>query len=307
MDRRRCPGVRGCPRVGLAVGPRALPRAYATTLTPALCPRSDWDNANRKKELAGWDQFTVNEQKFGVKTTYDETFYTTALDKSKVSREAEERAKKIAAEIEGTATDNVHIAEERGHQLQTDGAYDEEARYSTVLRGKEAGAHLRGAAAPSAAAPASAKDAAPVTEPARSKLNPNAKAFVMNPNAKAFVPSTMPSMQAQAAQMQPAPGQYPGGMPAAYGGMAGVVRAAWAARGRPLLTARPPPCHPLPFLPSPHPPCVADGRGRVRHGRQHGHGRGPGCPGGRRRALPGYDAAWYARMLLSRPAPRRAD
>jgi len=35
-----------------------------------------------------WDQFKLNEKKFGVKTTWDENLYTTKLDIAEVSGRA---------------------------------------------------------------------------------------------------------------------------------------------------------------------------------------------------------------------------
>lgn len=61
-----------------------------------------------------WDQFAANEQKFGIKSDYDEHYYTTAIDKNHPefkSRMA--MADKKAREIEGSSTSNTHIAEER--------------------------------------------------------------------------------------------------------------------------------------------------------------------------------------------------
>ena len=64
---------------------------------------------------AGWDQFTANEQLFGVKASFDEDVYTTKLDRSAPGfKEKEKRAAKIASEILGSVTNNAHIAEERG-------------------------------------------------------------------------------------------------------------------------------------------------------------------------------------------------
>ncbi len=57
-----------------------------------------------------WDQFKINEQKFGVRTTYDELLYTTRINKNAENyRELEERAAKIAREIENQTTDNIHM------------------------------------------------------------------------------------------------------------------------------------------------------------------------------------------------------
>eukprot|EP00741_Cyanophora_paradoxa_P006007 tig00000970_g5825.t1 len=85
-----------------------------------------------------WDQFKINEQRFGVKTTYDEEIYTTKLHRETSSHEFRERqkqAERIAAEIEGRAkaTENVHLREERGVAMEDD-KYDEEALYGAVIR-----------------------------------------------------------------------------------------------------------------------------------------------------------------------------
>ncbi|KAG9788861.1 hypothetical protein KCU88_g1672, partial [Aureobasidium melanogenum] len=81
-----------------------------------------------------WDQFTVNSQLFGAKSTYDENLYTTTIDRNSPSykrREAE--AERIAREIEAAASANPHIREERGQALENDGD-DEEEKYSGVRR-----------------------------------------------------------------------------------------------------------------------------------------------------------------------------
>lgn len=81
----------------------------------------------------GWDQFALNEARFGVKTDYKEEYYTTELDYSK-SKISIEEANRIAAEIEkgGSSTTNIHMLEERGIDVDD---VDEEARYGAVLRG----------------------------------------------------------------------------------------------------------------------------------------------------------------------------
>jgi len=49
-----------------------------------------------------WDQFSVNEQLFGVKASFDEDLYTTKLDRSAPDfKERERKAQKIANEIIG--------------------------------------------------------------------------------------------------------------------------------------------------------------------------------------------------------------
>ena len=81
-----------------------------------------------------WDQFATNNQLFGAQSTYDESLYTTAINRSAPSfkrREAE--AQRIAREIEGSTSSNAHVREERGHAVEHDGE-DEEAKYSGVRR-----------------------------------------------------------------------------------------------------------------------------------------------------------------------------
>lgn len=49
-----------------------------------------------------WDQFAVNEQMFGVTTSFDEEVYTTKLDRSAADfKERERKALRIASEIMG--------------------------------------------------------------------------------------------------------------------------------------------------------------------------------------------------------------
>ncbi|RVX73050.1 hypothetical protein B0A52_02176 [Exophiala mesophila] len=81
-----------------------------------------------------WDQFAVNNQLFGAKSTYDESLYTTTIDRtapSYKSREAE--AERLAREIEGTSSTIAHVREERGQATGNDGE-DEEDKYSGVRR-----------------------------------------------------------------------------------------------------------------------------------------------------------------------------
>lgn len=58
-----------------------------------------------------WDQFEVNEKLFGVKSTFDEEIYTTKLDRGPQTRELEKEASRIAREIEGEDTEDLHLAE----------------------------------------------------------------------------------------------------------------------------------------------------------------------------------------------------
>ena len=92
-------------------------------------------NASASENLSGsigeWDQFSANEKLTQKKATFDENIYTTQLDKTKIDTRKIEEAERLAREIEGTTSANIHIAEERGHKLQGD--YDEEDLYSGVL------------------------------------------------------------------------------------------------------------------------------------------------------------------------------
>lgn len=111
----------------------------------------------------GWNQFEANEALFGVTSTFDEELYTTKLDRGPQMRERERVAQRIAREIEGEETHDLHLAEvsqtsflyflspnflvmldvlsfyvvqERGFQLGDKFDVDEETRYSSVSRGK---------------------------------------------------------------------------------------------------------------------------------------------------------------------------
>jgi hypothetical protein len=82
--------------------------------------------------IGGWDQFEANKTLFNVDATYDESLYTTSLDKSKMDAQQLRKAEKIAKEIVSQTTTNIHLAEERGLKLETD--YDEEDLYSGVIK-----------------------------------------------------------------------------------------------------------------------------------------------------------------------------
>lgn len=87
------------------------------------------------KDNKPWDQFAVNEEKFGVQTDYDENIYTTSIDRSRPDyNEKVARAEKLARRIEGTAANSAHAAEERvvDHVGGADDGLDEEDKY--VLR-----------------------------------------------------------------------------------------------------------------------------------------------------------------------------
>lgn len=61
----------------------------------------------------GWDQFEANETLFGVKSTFNEELYTTKLERGPQMRELEREALRIAREIEGEETHDLHLAEVR--------------------------------------------------------------------------------------------------------------------------------------------------------------------------------------------------
>ncbi|KAL5757417.1 hypothetical protein ACOSP7_020028 [Xanthoceras sorbifolium] len=84
-----------------------------------------------------WDQFETNEALFGVKTTFDEEIYTTKLLRGPGTRELEREAMRIAREIEGEDTRDLHLAEERGINLNETFDIDEETRFSSVYRGMD--------------------------------------------------------------------------------------------------------------------------------------------------------------------------
>jgi hypothetical protein len=79
-----------------------------------------------------WDQFEVNKRLFNVKDTYDENLYTKKLDLKSMTAAQIANAERLAREIEGTASGNIHLQEERGQITQGD--WDEEDRFSGVLR-----------------------------------------------------------------------------------------------------------------------------------------------------------------------------
>ncbi|KAK4791570.1 hypothetical protein SAY86_031983 [Trapa natans] len=82
-----------------------------------------------------WDQFETNEMLFGVKSTFNEELYTTKLERGPQMKELEKEASRIAREIEGDVTQDLHLAEERGLQMH-EFDVDEETRFSSVFRGR---------------------------------------------------------------------------------------------------------------------------------------------------------------------------
>ncbi|KAJ3675133.1 hypothetical protein LUZ60_004175 [Juncus effusus] len=98
------------------------------------CLESLEQPAYSRKWTRKWDQFETNEALFGVKSTFNEDIYTTKLVKGPHMRELELQASRIAREIEGEDTDDLHLAEERGMEFLNELEIDEELRYSAVTR-----------------------------------------------------------------------------------------------------------------------------------------------------------------------------
>ena len=86
------------------------------------------------KSAGNFDQFEVNERKFGIKTTYEETLYTTKLDKSKLSKKQRQKAEQQAREILNKTSTNIHVMEDRGQNVNA----DEEALYGAVVKNESA-------------------------------------------------------------------------------------------------------------------------------------------------------------------------
>lgn len=63
--------------------------------------------------IRGWDQFQANAALFGVTSTFNEDLYTTKLERGPQTRELEREAMRIAKEIEGEDTLDLHLAEVR--------------------------------------------------------------------------------------------------------------------------------------------------------------------------------------------------
>ncbi|KAI0900746.1 hypothetical protein F4806DRAFT_491634 [Annulohypoxylon nitens] len=109
-------------------------------LQPWVGPSSsDGLDLSLEKSSGGgaWDQFAANERQFGIKSTYDENIYTTAIDKSHPQyKERVAAAEKKAREIERSTATTAHVAEERvmDYVGGDDAGGDEEDKYSGVKR-----------------------------------------------------------------------------------------------------------------------------------------------------------------------------
>ncbi|KAI5862420.1 hypothetical protein GGS23DRAFT_99702 [Durotheca rogersii] len=109
-------------------------------LQPWVAPtNSDGLDLSLEKSGGGgtWDQFAANERQFGIKSTYDENIYTTAIDKNHPQyKERVAAAEKKAREIERSVAGTAHVAEERvmDYAGGDDAGVDEEDKYSGVKR-----------------------------------------------------------------------------------------------------------------------------------------------------------------------------
>ncbi|XP_071741949.1 polyadenylate-binding protein-interacting protein 3-like isoform X2 [Rutidosis leptorrhynchoides] len=98
-----------------------------------VCP--ELDNTFDRHWNRGWNQFEANAALFGVTSTFDEELYTTKLVRGPQMIEREREALRIAREIEGEDTQDLHLAEERGIHFHEKFDLDEETKYSSVFRG----------------------------------------------------------------------------------------------------------------------------------------------------------------------------
>lgn len=115
----------------------------------------DVPNQTLEESSTTWDQFSVNEKKFGVKSTFDEHLYTTKINKNDPKYEQRlKEAERLAKEIESQGgSGNIHLAEDRGI-IVDDSGMDEEDLYSGVdRRGNDLLAALKTNAKPSPAKP----------------------------------------------------------------------------------------------------------------------------------------------------------
>lgn len=87
------------------------------------------------KDGNSWNQFEVNEKKFGVTTDFCEDLYTTVVDKSRSDFKLKElEASRIANEIEKSTATNVQVAIERDPNYIT--GIGEEELFSSVIKPK---------------------------------------------------------------------------------------------------------------------------------------------------------------------------
>ncbi|KAL4401396.1 Polyadenylate-binding protein-interacting protein 3 [Malassezia pachydermatis] len=136
-QQRRSSGFRTDTEISAAPGQRADGRAlqrWDDEGSALALPADDVATTLEQSTKQGhWDQFAANEARFGVKSNYEETLYTTKLDRSgKDFKAREKEAERLAKEIMEGTTSNTHIAEER-NQIPTQDENEEE-KYGAVVR-----------------------------------------------------------------------------------------------------------------------------------------------------------------------------
>ncbi len=83
-----------------------------------------------------WDQFELNKKMYNVVSTYDENLYTTKLDKDKISEEEKIIVDKMYKEImsSNSKEKDMQVLEDRGIVKQKEHEFDEEDKYSSVIK-----------------------------------------------------------------------------------------------------------------------------------------------------------------------------
>jgi hypothetical protein len=146
--------------------------------------------------IGKWDQFHANEKLFNVKSSFDENLYTTELDKSKLHTKQILKAERLAREIEGSVSANLHIQQERNQAIEGD--YDEEDLYSGVLARDRGDDKKRAPSAGSAKATTKAGGSASKSPP-KQRTAPGSAASV----AVAGTEPAAASSSSKSAQQQP--------------------------------------------------------------------------------------------------------
>lgn len=147
---------------------RDLQSIDSSWLTPETTAQLD-----ARHSLGGWNQFEANKKLYNFQDTYDENIYTKRLDRSQLTREQLERADLLANQIESSTTTNFHLREERG-QISTgeEENYDEEDRYSGVLRQHSPGGNSRPGSKPKSSPTSAGGSWRRVNVPAPSNSSP---------------------------------------------------------------------------------------------------------------------------------------
>jgi len=95
-----------------------------------------WESEDTGEEIelrgsTSWDQFKVNQEKFGVKSTYDETLYTTKrVKEEELTQKQLEQARQIAAELGETNEEPEEEEEARYAAVIGSGRYRKNSDYS---------------------------------------------------------------------------------------------------------------------------------------------------------------------------------